>query len=308
MPAVSLPSAAARRFHVEIAEALVAENADPALIVHHAERAGLDDVVADHALVAARRAAALKLQSPGLLPLPPRLGLRRPARTSGARRMLEEFAEAAYHVNRLDEAFEAIDGAIRIHREVGDAEGVGRCTRIFSRLHWFAGDGDIAWEKALEAIEILEPLGESAELARAYSGFSQHAMLAQDTGQALIARFRSTYWRQHLTAHGPANDLLRAYQDQHRLPDRFAEILTEATDYARLVDPGKPANQRRPRHPDHPRPPPQPPPWPSSKSSATTTPGTSSPSPAPPSPQPPPSFTTPYGRLVLGSLRGTKRK
>ncbi|MFJ7420761.1 hypothetical protein ACIQXD_19420 [Streptomyces uncialis] len=50
-----------------------------------------------------------------------------------------------------------------------------------------------------------------------------------------IAQFRSTYWRQHLTHHGPANDLLLAYQNQHRLPARFAEILTEATDYARLV-------------------------------------------------------------------------
>lgn len=50
-----------------------------------------------------------------------------------------------------------------------------------------------------------------------------------------IARFRSTYWRQHLTAHGPANGLLRAFQHQHRLPERFAEILAEAADYSRLV-------------------------------------------------------------------------
>lgn len=50
-----------------------------------------------------------------------------------------------------------------------------------------------------------------------------------------IARFRSTYWRQHLTAHGPANDLLLAFQDQHRLPVRFDEILAEAADYSRLV-------------------------------------------------------------------------
>lgn len=50
-----------------------------------------------------------------------------------------------------------------------------------------------------------------------------------------IAHFRSTYWRQHLTAHGPANDLLLAYQEQHRLPDRFAEILAEAADYARIA-------------------------------------------------------------------------
>ncbi|MGG2458377.1 hypothetical protein ACO0M4_00845 [Streptomyces sp. RGM 3693] len=50
-----------------------------------------------------------------------------------------------------------------------------------------------------------------------------------------IAGFRSTYWRQHLTAHGPANELLLAYQAQYRLPERFAEILAEAADYSRLV-------------------------------------------------------------------------
>ncbi|MEU6554624.1 hypothetical protein ABZ915_30770 [Streptomyces sp. NPDC046915] len=50
-----------------------------------------------------------------------------------------------------------------------------------------------------------------------------------------IAVFRSTYWRQHLTAHGPANDLLLAFQNQHRLPVRFNAILAEAADYSRLV-------------------------------------------------------------------------
>ncbi|MFH9978083.1 hypothetical protein ACH4ND_02285 [Streptomyces sp. NPDC017179] len=50
-----------------------------------------------------------------------------------------------------------------------------------------------------------------------------------------IALFRSGYWRQHLTAHGPANELLLAFQHQHRLPARFAEILAEAADYSRLV-------------------------------------------------------------------------
>ena len=62
---------------------------------------------------------------------------------------------------------------------------MGRCTRVLSRLHWFVGDGDAARAKALEAIAILEPLGESIELARAYSGVSQLAMLADDGDEAL---------------------------------------------------------------------------------------------------------------------------
>jgi DNA-binding CsgD family transcriptional regulator/tetratricopeptide (TPR) repeat protein len=62
---------------------------------------------------------------------------------------------------------------------------VGRCTRVLSRFHWFAGEGALARTNAIEAIAILEPLGESVELARAYSGVSQLAMLAEDSGQAL---------------------------------------------------------------------------------------------------------------------------
>ena len=98
--------------------------------------------------------------------------------------MLEELATAAYAVGRLDDAFPAIERAIAIYRELGDAAAVGRCTRVLSRFHWFAGDGDAARAKALEAIAILEPLGESVELARAYSGLSQLAMLAEDAEQA----------------------------------------------------------------------------------------------------------------------------
>ena len=69
---------------------------------------------------------------------------------------------------------------------LGDDAAVGRCTRILSRLHWFAGDGAAAREAAFEAIAILEPLGESIELARAYSGVSQLEMLAEDLDATLV--------------------------------------------------------------------------------------------------------------------------
>ena len=56
----SVPAAACRRLHAEILAALLDADADPADIVHHADAAGAEDVVADYALVAARRAAALE--------------------------------------------------------------------------------------------------------------------------------------------------------------------------------------------------------------------------------------------------------
>jgi DNA-binding SARP family transcriptional activator len=181
----SVPIAARRRLHSEILEALLAAKADPADIVHHAEAAGADDVVAEYAVVAARRAAALESNREAYSHyrrasrFVDRLALHEQAT------VLEELAAAAYAVSRLDDAFLAIERAIAIYGDLGDHAALGRCTKDLSRFHWIAGDGDAARAKALEAIAILEPLGASIELARAYSGVSQLAMLAEDTEQAL---------------------------------------------------------------------------------------------------------------------------
>ena len=68
------------------------------------------------------------------------------------------------------------------------------------------------------------------ELSEVFDG----SRLARRVGafESDIAQFRSTYWRRHLTAHGPANELLLAFQAQHRLPERLAETLAEVADVA----------------------------------------------------------------------------
>jgi hypothetical protein len=75
-----------------------------------------------------------------------------------------------------------------------------------------------------ELTDDLSAVFDGPGLARRVAGLEQR-----------IARFRSTHWRQHLIAHGPANDLLYAFQRKHRLPERFTQILAEAADHARLV-------------------------------------------------------------------------
>src|SRR6185312_16647199 len=84
----------------------------------------------------------------------------------------------AYLVGRTAEALEAIAVAEDGYRAAGDAEAVGRCARIRSRLYWYAGDGAAARAEARRAVAVLEPLGESRELARACSAVAQLAMLA----------------------------------------------------------------------------------------------------------------------------------
>jgi DNA-binding CsgD family transcriptional regulator/tetratricopeptide (TPR) repeat protein len=188
----SIPIAARRRLHAQFLSVLLSASADPADIVHHAEAAGDQDVVADYALVAARRAAALESNHEAYSHYRRASAFvsRRPRAEQAT--ILEEWGNAAYVVNMIDEAFQPVEQAMQIHRELGDDAAVGRCTRFLSRLHWFAGNGSVARELALESIAILEPLGETVELARAYSGLSQLAMLAQDLGPALLWGNRAT--------------------------------------------------------------------------------------------------------------------
>ena len=182
----SVPVAACRRLHAEILDALLAADADPADIVHHADAAGAEDVVAAYALVAARRAAALESNREAYSQYRRALEFvdRLPADEQA--QVLEEVAIAGYTVGRLEEALPAIEAAIAIYARLRDVEALGRSTRILSRLYWFAGDGVPAIEKAHEAVEILEPLGETSELARAYSAVSQLAMLSEDGEQSML--------------------------------------------------------------------------------------------------------------------------
>ncbi|HEY7707421.1 MAG TPA: AAA family ATPase [Gaiellaceae bacterium] len=180
----NVPIAARRRLHAEILEALLADGADPADIVHHAEAAGSEQVLSQYALIAARRAAALSSNREAYSHYRRASHFLDRLPAAEQARVLEELASVAYAVGRLDAAFVGADRAIGFYRGLGDEESVGRCMRSLSRYHWVAGDGHAAHRAALDAIEILEPLGPSRELARAYSVVSQLAMLAEDSEPA----------------------------------------------------------------------------------------------------------------------------
>jgi len=181
----SIPVAEQQRLHGAILAALLDAQADSADIVHHAEAAGAAEVVAEFALVAARGAASVASNREAFAhyrragDFVDRLALAERAR------FFEEYALAAYVLARLDDAFAALRTAIALHRERGDESSVGRCTSLLSRLHWYAGDGNEARATALEAVAILEPLGTSAELARAFSRVAQLAMLDEESEAAI---------------------------------------------------------------------------------------------------------------------------
>ena len=89
-------------------------------------------------------------------------------------------------VNRIEEAFPAIEEAIGLHRAAGDREGVGRCTRILSRLTGTPATASGAWAKALEAIAILEPLGRRPSSPAPTAGSRSSRCWPRTPGQALV--------------------------------------------------------------------------------------------------------------------------
>ncbi len=173
-----LPGALRRRLNADVLTALRWLGADPADLVHHAEAAGDDAVLAEVALPAARQAAAAGANREALAHYRRAAALVGRLPSAEWPTTFEELAGVAYLAGRTAEALDAVAVAEEGHRAVGDVEAVGRCARIRSRLHWYAGDGAAAWKEAHRAIAVLEPLGESRELARACSAVAQLAMLA----------------------------------------------------------------------------------------------------------------------------------
>ncbi|HVU79336.1 MAG TPA: AAA family ATPase, partial [Gaiellaceae bacterium] len=179
-----MPVATRRALHRDILRALLEIGGDPADIVHHAEAAGDEETIAAHTLVAARRAASVDANREAYAHFHRALDFLPALPRQEQATVLEELTESAFLVARVADAIAATEQAIPIWRELGDQEGVGRCTRVLSRLSWFAGDGAAAQAKASEAVAILEPLGDSAELACAYSGQAQLAMLSDEIDAA----------------------------------------------------------------------------------------------------------------------------
>jgi DNA-binding CsgD family transcriptional regulator/tetratricopeptide (TPR) repeat protein len=182
----SIPAATRRRLNADILAALLATGGDPADVVHHAEAAGADDVVAENALVAARRAAAVSSNREAYAHYHRTLDfLDRYPRDEQAV-VLEELAGVAHLLGRFVDAIAATEQAAAIWDELGDRMAVGRSHRVLSRLLWFVGDGARAEAEVLEAIAILEPFGASCELATTYGVFARLKMLAADGAAARL--------------------------------------------------------------------------------------------------------------------------
>ncbi len=189
----SLPAAQRAERHAAIHAALAgAGDADIARRVHHAEAAGLDAEVAALAPRAAALASArgAHREAARLYTLALALGAALAATMRAA--LLEALADEYLLINRHGDAIRAREQAGAIHAERRDALRSGANLRALARLHWFdAGLRGIALRLAQQAIDTLEPLLPSRELALAFSTMSHLCLVGEDMRSAQLWGLRA---------------------------------------------------------------------------------------------------------------------
>jgi DNA-binding CsgD family transcriptional regulator/tetratricopeptide (TPR) repeat protein len=153
---------------------------DLARLAHHAEAAGDGDAVLRFAPAAAEHASSVgahreaqdhygrALQFAGRVPPEARATL------------LERYADEGYLTDMREEAIEALDEALVIHRKSGDLRKQGDGLRLRARLLMCIGRTAEARVAATEAVALLEQVPPGRELARAYASVSQLAMFADE--------------------------------------------------------------------------------------------------------------------------------
>jgi DNA-binding CsgD family transcriptional regulator/tetratricopeptide (TPR) repeat protein len=181
-----LDVARALELHRRVLAALEGAGAEPARLVHHAERAGDDAALLAHGVAAGERSAALGAhrEAAAHFRRAHRVSRDRPAREQAE--LLGRCAFELYLTDRLEEAIELQRIAVGLWRGGEDRVGEGDALRLLSRFLWFGGHGEEADATAREAVTVLEGCPtEGAELARAYSAISQLRMLSGDCPAAI---------------------------------------------------------------------------------------------------------------------------
>jgi len=183
------PLPARQELHGRILAALVARDDDsaaPARLLYHADKAGDSEAVQCYAERAASEATALGAHREAASHWT--IAARHADALCGDDRALlfERLSYECYLTDQIQDAIRARHSALALWRSSGNKAREGDNLRWLSRLYWFSAEKDAADRYANEAVQLLETLGPSRELAMAYSNLSQMHMLADESELALL--------------------------------------------------------------------------------------------------------------------------
>jgi DNA-binding CsgD family transcriptional regulator len=151
---------------------------DPAELTRHAIGAGDGNAVATLAPQAGARAAAYGAHRAALahyesaLPYTAELDPR--ARSS----LLSGYAHECYVSDQMARAIEAQRDAIRGWQSVGDVAAQGRALSELAEYQWWNGEPEGAQKTATDAVELLESIPGTDDMARAYARLAHVSMLS----------------------------------------------------------------------------------------------------------------------------------
>ena len=164
---------------------------DEARMAFHAEAAGDPAAVLRYAPGAARRAARLGSHREAAVQYERALRFSAGADPATLARLHEGLADEVALLDRWRDAETAGERALALWREAGEQLREGDALRRLSRIRWNMCRGREAVVAAEAAVSVLEALGPSAELARAYATSANQRMLYSDHDAAIGLALRA---------------------------------------------------------------------------------------------------------------------
>jgi DNA-binding CsgD family transcriptional regulator/tetratricopeptide (TPR) repeat protein len=180
------PVAARAAIHRRVLDYLAVQaGADPSRLAYHAERAGEGQAVLAHAIEAARRAVRFGAHREAVAQYERALRFSDHMTTRGRAEVLADYAVECRGTNRIADGIEAAAQALRIWRELGEAEREGELLARHALMLWSAGRNEEAHQACAEAVERVSELPPGPGLAAALTYRAYLRMLARDIPGAL---------------------------------------------------------------------------------------------------------------------------
>src|ERR1700683_2626424 len=172
--------------HAEILSALLVNGSrDDARIAFHAEGAGDEEAVVRHASLAARRAVDLGSHREAAAQYERALRWAAHAAPSALAELYTGLAAEATLSDRSQTAADADEQALRLWRQLEDRRREGESLQHYSLTLKYLCRGEEAVGAAGQALSTLQPLGETAGLARAYATLAAIKMTRNENDEAI---------------------------------------------------------------------------------------------------------------------------
>ncbi len=167
--------------------------AEDARLAHHAEGAGDAEAVRDHAPAAAATAARLGAHREAVEQYRRALRFTDDRDPAARATLMDRLAVELGVIDAWDQACAAGEEALATWLSLGEDRRAGDTSTQLCRAHWRLARGPQSARAAHRALELLEPLGPSPELARALAVMASHLMSTSQDAEALawVARCRS---------------------------------------------------------------------------------------------------------------------